>query len=69
MSGELTATYIGPLPHLQGKRALLICRTRLTVLAQFEDKTLTRDPDDDRSRSLGYGWHSFPTAHFTEDPT
>jgi hypothetical protein len=55
--------YIGALPELKGKTALLQtqehmqARANATVLAQF----------DDVSTGLGLGWHQFPVTDFELD--
>lgn len=58
--------YIGPLEHLQGKKALLRTATHEHVVAQFDDQTVTKDPNEPGTLGtlLGYGWHAFPEAHF-----
>lgn len=70
---EQSATYIGPIEHLKGKRALVrrpperdflmvqfndCCLTRKEVLASWEDS-----PDE----SLGIGWHAFRRSDFKVD--
>lgn len=75
-----TGTYIGPLQHLQGKTALIRVATHEHVVAQFDDKQLSKQPNvrysfcansDERDApydALGFGWHAFPQEHFRVDP-
>lgn len=69
------ATYCGPIEHLSGKGALIRTATHKHVVAQFDDKTLTRRQGVGVSPALqlpydalGYGWHAFPESHFKVDP-
>lgn len=50
--------YVGTIEHLAGKRALLRDTVDGTVLAQFDDLTLT---------PYCYGWHPFPEGDFKTD--
>lgn len=61
--------YVGPIKHLYGEMALVRDESGYIVLAQFDNRDLTRsgkpiDSDSDRpADALGYGWHPFaPTA-------
>lgn len=67
-------TYHGPIAHLKGKTALLRDATHGHVVAQFDDRTLTRsgkpmteDAPEPPADALGFGWHAFPASHFEED--
>lgn len=50
-------TYIGPLPLLKGKEAVLSCYPSGQCLAQFDDITT----------GYGHGQHAFSTANFELD--
>ena len=73
MKGQ-TSTYVGPLEHLRGKRAMTRLATHGYVVAQFDDPALTRsgrviEPSEHRfseppTDALGYGWHAFPKNDF-----
>lgn len=71
-------TYMGPIEHLRGQKALLRRATHATVVAQFADCGLRRDtaerfdPWSNEIKAvpwdaLGYGWHAFPTSDFQID--
>lgn len=68
----MQGTYIGPLGHLKGKTAMLRKMPEEGyVVAQFDDRTLTRsgEPvrtefDNPPSDALGYGWHAFRASEF-----
>jgi hypothetical protein len=53
--------YVGPIPQLQGQRALLRCNVKGVngLLAQFDDRTLELD-----GVMLGFGWHHFRLLDF-----
>ena len=66
-----TGTYVGPLAHLRGERALLQPRKRGWV-AQFNAVGLTRKPGGFATPALrtdlGYRWHRFASTDFVVDP-
>lgn len=75
MDSMMHGTYVGPLAHLKGKKALLIQRKPHGVLAQFDDVTAIREPHLLEANpgliwalSLGYGWHPFAASDFTVLP-
>lgn len=52
-------TYVGPMTAYLGKTAdTEPGATDASLLVQFDDVTT----------GLGYGWHTFPTSHFTSTP-
>lgn len=61
-------TYIGPLKHLRGERALLQKRKR-GVVAQFDTYGLARKPGGVASPALrtdlAHHWHRFSEADFS----
>lgn len=61
-------TYVGPLAHLRGKKALLREATHGAVVAQFDDRKLTRSGGP-IPRTLDYEPHArFPTLQDFDDP-
>ena len=62
----IAATYVGAIPHLKGKTAL-IKYVNDPWFASFDDKALTRSGSDGRCDPLdfvGYGWHRFDRDDF-----
>jgi hypothetical protein len=64
-------TYVGPLAHLQGQRALLQPRKRGWA-AQFDTRGLARKPGGVAAPALrtdlGYFWHRFARTDFVVEP-
>src|SRR5262245_31625726 len=58
---QIWSRYIGPVPRLKGKTALVmeVASNRNIVVAQFDEVGLTHDGEN-----LSYGWHDFPREHF-----
>ncbi len=66
-------TYVGPLAHLRGQRAMVETIHPNFILAQFDSLLLGRRATFDPrrhsvKRNLGYGWHRFRHADFDVDP-
>ena len=66
-----SGTYVGPLAHLRGERAILEPRKRGWA-AQFNTVGLTRKPGGFAMATLrtdlGYHWHRFTRTDFVVDP-
>ncbi len=71
----MRGTYVGPIEHLKGKKALLQYRAAHPedLFAQFDDRSLSyegppidweSDEDPVLAQALGFGWHAFPRNHF-----
>lgn len=74
-----SAEYVGPLPQLRGRKALVKPDEtydepdieKRTLLAQFDDKSEGFDTNPrqllihpDTNEPLCFGWHTFPVKHF-----
>lgn len=78
----MIATYIGPIPHLKGHRAMISNRPSRawigapahildrSIFAQFNDLTVQKRvsaPGRSKHKHLGYGWHRFDVRDFKLD--